>query len=372
MVSYGEEQYGQTIFRVDETTEVKKVTEKMVLPDYVERISYNGELTPSDMFLLRGVQLYRVATARMVAEWLMYYRNKIGTDSQDLPLIFPDRQTWSDADEWSLPNSYVKTIESRLAKLARRNVLFHLCYTHRTDNALTNASNRTAAAKHDINFFIANPYTFRLVSARFGTEERYAGYYYTWRMDRTMESMQACSVAIRAFMKVPDAKFSREMGVIYGSTKEVYVPEIMVERDLGSIHWYIMTECFCFDFNKSEITYREKAEINREKVKRMKDLLRHENYILQKYESVDKRYRFLVSTDSWHGLALLMTLLEDNIDIFSGRVVVTTDAALMKNRYSLQRAGMLVVEKEKEDGRRIAALRRLTDAQIRNNPWIPV
>ena len=118
MVSYGEEQYGQTIFRVDETTEVKKVTEKMVLPDYVERISYNGELTPSDMFLLRGVQLFRVATARMVAEWLLYYRNKIGTDSQDLPMLFPDRETWSDEDEWSLPNSYVKTIESRLAKLA--------------------------------------------------------------------------------------------------------------------------------------------------------------------------------------------------------------------------------------------------------------
>lgn len=371
MVSFGEEQYGQTIFRVDETTEVKKVTEKMVLPDYVERISYNGELTPSDMFLLRGVQLFRVATARMVAEWLLYYRNKIGTDSQDLPMLFPDRETWSDEDEWSLPNSYVKTIESRLAKLARRNVLFHLCYTHRTDNALTNASNRTAAAKHDINFFIANPYTFRLVSARFGSEERYAGYYYTWRMDRTMESMQACSVAIRAFMKVPDAKFSREMGVIYGSTKEVYVPEIMVERDLGSIHWYIMTECFCFDFNKSEITYREKEEINREKVRRMKDLLRHENYILQKYDTVDKRYRFLVSTDSWHGLALFMSLLEENIDIFSERVVITTDAALMKNRYSLQRAGMLVVKKEKEDGRKIAALRRLTPAEMKNNPWIP-
>ena len=370
MATYGEKQYGSTIFHVDESTEVKKITDKMVVPDYVERITYNGELTASDMFLLRGVQLFRIATARMVAEWLIYYRNRTGEGTEELPLILPDRETWNGVDDWVLPNNYVKTIESRLEKMAKRNIIFHLCYTSSRPRVRGAEGTARQDRKHDINFFVANPYTFRLVSARFGGTERYAGYYYMWRMDRTMESLHACSVAIRAFMMTPDAKLSRETGVIYGATKENYVPEILVERELNGICWYIMCECFCFDFNKTEITYSEKAETNHEKVNRMKNLLRHENYILQKYETVDKRYRFLVSTDSWRGLGLLLSMLEEHIELFSGRVVVVTDAGLMDNHYSLKRAGMLVVAKEKENGTKTAALRGITKKELLNNTWI--
>ena len=357
------ELYENTSFRYREGLELIKIKDKMVHPDYIERINYNGDVAPSDMYLLRGVLVFRVATARMVAEWLIYYRNRYGNEACDsLPLLKPQSDILE--NDTGIPPDYVKSIEERLKKLAKKSVLFHMKY------GFPEPQNLSPAERKEINFFVANTYTYHIVRARFDTDTGYVGNYFSHPAHKMLSTMHACSMTMRAFLRCKDAEIFREKSVIYGSAKEYYTPDIMVERELGGLHWYIMGEGFHFQFCAAETSAKELGEAYRLRITHMKDLLRHETYVCQKYERAEKRYRFLVCTDSWRGLAIFLKMLEPSIDIFSGRVFVTSDAVLQTNHYDLSKSCRMVFAKEEENGAKTAALRLPKLEDLKSNPWI--
>lgn len=363
------ELYEGTSFRYENGMQLERITEKLVHPDSVERMTYAEDVTAADMFLIRGIMTFRIATARMVAEWIVYYRNRYGEeDCNKLPLLSPEYDV-TDPDAGVIPESFVLKIDHRLRKLARKSIVYRMMYAV---PPIEGYGSSKATRYREINFYVANTYTFCISQQRFPDSGlSYVGNYCCMPAHRMLGTMHACSVAIRAFMKCGmSAEIFREKGVVYGAKKETYVSDAQIIRTLGEVTWHILIEGFHFQYNESEISRKELGEAYLNRIKKMRDLLKHETYTLAKYNSFQNRYRFLVCTDDWYGLNLFGQMISPYIDIFSGKLFVVSDAALQRTGYNLTKAGVMIVAKTREDGTKSAAFRPIREDDVKQNPWI--
>lgn len=186
--------------------------------------------------------------------------------------------------------------------------------------------------------------------------------------------MHAGSVAIRAFMQCRDAEMSRERGVIYGSQKDIYIPDMMVERVIDQRTWCTMVEAIHLSHDEREITKKELGDRVREKIRKMKDLLRHDNYMYKKYgESANKRYRIIICTDDLNALAVVLKVaaIEQCAEIFSERVFAVSDAALQRNGYRMRDACLVLTASDAGDGTKKLDVKKLTAKVLEKNPWMP-
>lgn len=359
------DEYEGTQFRYDKEMNLQKVTDKIQHPDVIERLVYQDNIALSDMYLLRAVMFFRVCTARMVAEWIVYFRTKYGEEEcKRLAMPTPDYNILAQKDG-IIPDKFVVDVEDRLKKLARKNVLLHEKYM--------NSSKRE---RYELNFFLANSYTFRLTMIRFDEDAdiHYIGNYSLLPAHRMLGYMHAGSVTIRAFMHCRDAEISRERGVIYGSQKELYVPDMMVERVIDQRTWCTMIEAIHLSHDEKEITKKELGDRVREKIRKMKDLLRHDTYMYKKYgEAANKRFRIIICTDDLNALAVVLKVaaMEQCAEIFSERVFAVSDAALQRKGYRLRDAGLVLTAFDAGDGTKNLNVEKLTEKVVEMNPWIP-
>ena len=129
-MSYRDE-YEGTKYKYIDGMEHEYVTGKMFRMDYIERLVYQGDIARSDMYLLRAVMFYRICTAKMVAEWIMYYRHRYGvTECEDLPIPLPEKDLLEEGSDptGSVTDRYVSTLEGRLKRLGKYSVVLHESY----------------------------------------------------------------------------------------------------------------------------------------------------------------------------------------------------------------------------------------------------
>ena len=143
------DEYEGTQFRYDKEMNLQKVTDKIQHPDVIERLVYQDNIALSDMYLLRAVMFFRVCTARMVAERIVYFRTKYGEEEcKRLAMPTPDYNILAQKDG-IIPDKFVVDVEDRLKKIKKKNVLLHEKYL-----------NSSKGERYELNFFLANSYTF--------------------------------------------------------------------------------------------------------------------------------------------------------------------------------------------------------------------
>lgn len=102
-------------------------TIRNVSPDFLERILTVGGITKTDLFLLRVVLFYRIATADMVVEFLQYFRHFYGAKECEKLLV---GNVASKAGDPLLSEDDAKkdigTIFNRLLNMSKKHLLF--CY----------------------------------------------------------------------------------------------------------------------------------------------------------------------------------------------------------------------------------------------------
>lgn len=102
-------------------------TIRNVSPDFLERILTVGGITKTDLFLLRAVLFYRIATADMVVEFLQYFRHFYGAKECEKLLV---GNVASKAGDPLLSEDDAKkdigTIFNRLLNMSKKHLLF--CY----------------------------------------------------------------------------------------------------------------------------------------------------------------------------------------------------------------------------------------------------
>lgn len=126
------EEYEGTRYKYIEGMEEEIITQRYQREDYIERLVFQGKIAMSDLYLMRAVSFFRICTARMVAEWLTYYRNRYGEEAcKELPMPKQDNDA-IDISDGIISDRFVANIEERLSKLGEISAIIHTVYIDKT------------------------------------------------------------------------------------------------------------------------------------------------------------------------------------------------------------------------------------------------
>ena len=361
------DEYEGTKYKYIESMEHENVTGKMFRMDYIERLVYQGKIARSDIYLLRAVMFYRICTAKMVAEWILFYRLRYGEiECENLPILRPEIDLLEDGIDptGSFTDRYVSTIEGRLKKLGQYSVVLHEAYV-----------DRSSKNGRKFNYYIANDYTFHLVKTFFedDSEMQYRGNYTLFPAHRKMAYMQSGIVAVKTFFNSLNAVITRERGFMIGAMKEIYIPDVKVDIVAGGQKWTIVIESFAISFNLSEVTEKEIEERMRDKVLKIKRLLHHDQYITNRNNGKPPvKYRVIIVTDTWDALSKVVKMAnEENCQtLYSGKVFFVSDIALARHKNNFRESSIVVYTKKDADGRPLIGVQRIRPETIAENPWI--
>ena len=107
-------------------------TIRNVSPDFLERILTVGGVTKTDLFLLRAVLFYRIATAEMVAEFLQFFRHYYGAKECEHLLVGGMGSDGVDPlSEFAGSRNDISIICTRLCNMSKK----HLLFSYKTENS---------------------------------------------------------------------------------------------------------------------------------------------------------------------------------------------------------------------------------------------
>lgn len=320
-------------------------------PDYMDKISTMDTATKSDYFLLRGVLFFRQATARMVADYLIYFRNRYGQEEcKNLPML----PVYSHSDE-GLEGYWLK-IRKRLLKLTKCNLLY-------CDKYKRNGGNE----KSEIYVFTANYYTFSFVNSVFGKDESYNGPYYNAPMHISLRNMHACEVAVEGFMRhTPPVAMGRENTIRYGSKAGIYTPVMHVKMSTGEGTMHVMVEAMHFNMDTSVVTETEYLEDLKKRIMILHDVVRHFDYIQRVFEKKES-VRFLIVCENLFKMQQAVKLMDKYRDDFSEKVFFTNATALKACDGNLAKSSIMAKKRESKEG---VLYLGLVEPDVKNNRWL--
>ena len=348
---------GDTKFLLEEECEFKYIPEmemelnyadklRNISHDFVDRVLVSGEVSYTDYFLLRAVAFYRFATAEMVAEYFLHFKNYYGNSEVSkllIPNVSPDTgdinlNGWGDFDKDE------DMIRYRLNRLAKKYLLlsYSITYPYEGRNKLKVV-------------YCINYTTYSIVRSFFGpyvnfssAEIGYERYYSITPLYRMMEHLHACRVAVLAFRRHKrKVTLLGDKEIIFGHDKKRMRPVMTAKVENGNKIYKIIVEPIHFSFDDRLITEEEQRQNIIAHLKNFKALINHYNYMERVHEKLEKTecIRFLLAVENFECMKKIVKIMNESMYKYNEKVFFTTDHAL-KNSETLFEA-VLVAKKTK-------------------------
>lgn len=344
--------------------------QRNVSPDFVDRMLLSEDVSYTDYFLLRAVVFYRLATAEMIAEYILYFRNYYGSDVNKL--LMPNIQN-NETDMFLQEDKFDRNedmIRYRLNRLARKYLLLSYSVMEERDGV------------NNLKVIYCCTYmTYNIVRSFFGDHAYfsdnvigYERFYSVMPLYRMMEEMHACRVAVMAFSKYKKrVTLLREKEITYGSMKARMHPVMTAKTDYVDRSYKIIVEPIHYSFDERIVTKAEHEEKILSRIEEYYQLASHYRYMRKKYDGQNCEYiRFLVVTESLESMKKIVRNMNNHMLSFDEKVFFTTDYAV-KNSESLKESVLMakVVKSRVSDEMHLGLVRPTDESLLdSNNGWM--
>ena len=304
-----------------------------VSPDFLDRVLTASGITETDYYYLLGVYFYLMATARMVTDFMRYYRGYYGTAECSSLLMGPvsSRRENPLVGEAQMQEDEA-LVRNRLNRLAKKHLIFAFQIT--TENE--DGEKREGSP----NGFQGTVYCvsyegFRIIKPKFGdwpVFERFAikydQYYCVTPVQKLMEILHACRVGVMAFMNHrPGVRIVREEEIIFGARKERYTPTMLVEVPSADCVYHVIVEPIHFAVDERILPKTKHLQNIENRIETMNRLINHYEYRKKNYEKKEE-VRFLIAVENLKGMDMAVKMMNKYARNFSSRVFFTTDVVL--------------------------------------------
>ena len=297
--------------------------------DFMDRVLMSGDVSYTDYFYLRAVAFYRFATAEMIAEYLVYFKNYYGAEEYS-KLLLPNAFSADVLGTEEHLDKEVDIIRYRLNRLARKYFLY----------SYTVSNEREGKTEYSLIYCI-NYQSYKVLRSVFGDtpcfsdeEIGYEKFYCITPIQRMMEGLHACRVAVLGFRNHGKRSvLTRDKEMIFGAFKNKLYPTMTAEVTCGETHYRIIVESIHFAVDERIVTASEHISNIENLVKKYRRLVHHYNYMEGKRGEDDElwRVRFLIAVENLDGMNKIVRLMNDEREKFSEKVFFTTDKAILKS-----------------------------------------
>ena len=344
--------------------------QRNVSPDFVDRMLLSEDVSYTDYFLLRAVVFFRFATAEMVAEYILYFRNFYGSDVNKL--LMPNVQN-NEIDVFLQEEKFDRKedmIRYRLNRLARKYLLLSYSVMEKHDG-----ENRLRVV------YCCTYMTYSIVRSFFGDHayfsDKILGYerfYSVMPLYRMMEEMHASRIAVLAFSRHrKKVLLLREKEMVYGSTKSRIHPVMTAKVEYPDKSYKILIEPVHYSFDERIVTKPEHEEQILAHIEEYYQLINHYRYMKKKFDGQNtERIRFLIATENLEGMKKIVRIMNNHMEKFNEKVFFTTDYAV-KNAGSLKESVLMakVVKSRVSDEMHLGLVRPTEESLLAsNNDWV--
>lgn len=318
---------------------------------------FQGEVLESDLFLLRAVVFYGIATAEMIVDFLIYYRNFYGVEEcSDLlqphiakrnSAVMGWRTEYEDA---------VKNVRRRLKKLADKSYLVAKSIDDGKSKSmpfsmlfLTTANTVTMARAY---FWKISMFSTGLL--------QYDNFFSLMPPQRLMEHMHACRICVLGFSNHGSrAVMHHNREIVFGSRKDRYTPTMFTEIKSKECEYHIITEPMHFAVDRRIHTETEHLRNLECMIDIMGNIVSHYRYVKNKLNFTPvKRVRFLLAVENVEGMRRLVRMMEKDMGRLGNSVFFTTDAFIKEKGNLHQSVFMVKKDIDAETGKEYLSLVR--------------
>lgn len=342
-------------------------TIRNVSPDFLERILTAGGVTKTDLFLLRAVVFYRIATADMVVEFLQYFRHYYGArECANLLVGGIAEMNGEILPSEENTKKEIKTIRGRLLKMSQKHLLF--CYQLENDRSLYDS------------VFCASHTTYEIVKAFFNSTPtfeskalRFSSFYCVMPVQKMLQVMHACRVGVLGFRNhTSQVGLIREADIVYGATKEHFEATMLAEVSVHNVYYKIIVEPIHFHCDERILTKSEHLKSLEVLVDAMKRIIYHYQYKKQMQSDWNEEVRFLIAAENLEGMSKAVQMMNKWKEYFSGKVFFTTERILLETG-SLEKSVLAAreVADREGDGTHLGLVQMSREKVISSgNDWI--
>lgn len=352
------------VFRVNSEMRYEKdITTEIIFdtveygPDHLELIAGNGFLTEMDYFILRSVMFYRRATVDMVADYIIYYRNRYGArECSNIPLP-PVWVKGSDVvDEENTIREVLKNLRHRLMRMAKKGLVYAERYMAGENGGF------------DGYVFTISYSGFKLLNNHYGRIENFNGPYIGRTSYKAIEDLATSKVAIHSLMEMcPSAVIKHEDYFIYGSEKRMYHPHVHAKIEKDGVTHHVMFEPLHRNIDPTIISYPEWEESVQERLSEIHKVARHFHYIRRNHGKNEFVY-FIFVCENLESIQKSVRMMDMYKDDFNERVFFTTSEAVKLTKGDLKKCLITARTKEAEQGMKFLGLSM--SLRLEKNAWL--
>ena len=342
-----------------------------VNPAYLDQIFLTGDLTPMDMFLLRAVTFYGVATAEMIVEFLGYHRKFYGM--QECSELLQPRVSLNNAsgiDFGAELQETLKTVRRRLKRMGDKSLL--------VTKKIVDQNN--SSKKWNL-IFCTTANTVSAVKAVFGKTAvfstgmlTYDMFYQLMPIQDVIEYMHACRVCVLGFMNHGDrAILNCRKELVYGANKDKYTPAVLTEIKTDDREFHILTEAIHFTVDHRYHTETEHLRNIEFMIECMAKIVAHYNYVRHVLKFASKKeIRFLIAVENYASMTRIVNMLGEHADKLRDLLFFTCDTFLAEKKNLRESVFMFRRLPDKLTGKDASVLIRPGEKTLMDtyNEWI--